>query len=125
MDRKTLAKLREDLQRRRRDINDNRAAAERGVQEIREGRTDPEYEEGAQANHAEYTLGQLSDAHRRELLQIDAALARMDAGNYGICLDCELDIPPERLKALPFALRCADCATRLERETNRHEPATL
>ncbi len=125
MDAKTMARLRESLQRRRREIVENREAAERGVQEIREGRTDPEYEETAQADHVEYTLNQLSDAHRRELLLIDAALARMDAGTYGVCIDCEEEIAPERLEALPYAIRCAVDATRLEREAHRHQPATL
>lgn len=125
MDPKLMARLREALQRRRRDILLNFEANERGVQELREGLTTPEYEEGAQADHVEFTLNQLTDAQRRELVLIDAALARMDAGTYGYCVDCELEISPERLEVLPYALRCAEDATRLEREVNRQQPATL
>jgi DnaK suppressor protein len=35
---------------------------------------------------------------------IDQALARVDNGTYGTCVDCGENIPRERLKALPFAL---------------------
>jgi len=34
----------------------------------------------------------LSDRDRRKLLSIDEALARIKAGTYGICDECELDI---------------------------------
>jgi DnaK suppressor protein len=40
---------------------------------------------------------------------IDQALARVDNGTYGTCVDCGENIPRERLKALPFALLCIDC----------------
>lgn len=40
------------------------------------------------------------------LREIDDALARMDEGTYGICIDCRQPIPAERLEARPYALRC-------------------
>jgi DnaK suppressor protein len=40
---------------------------------------------------------------------IHQALARVDNGTYGTCAECGDHIPRERLKALPFALRCVDC----------------
>ena len=46
----------------------------------------------------------------RQLEQVNAALQRMDEGAYGICLNCGRQIDPERLKALPFAEYCIDCA---------------
>jgi DnaK suppressor protein len=52
---------------------------------------------------------------RRQVAMIDAALARMDVGDYGVCLDCDTEIDVRRLKALPFAVLCTDCATRRER----------
>ncbi len=42
--------------------------------------------------------------------RIDEALARLDAGRYGRCVECEREIPPRRLAALPFAVRCQACA---------------
>jgi RNA polymerase-binding transcription factor DksA len=41
-----------------------------------------------------------------ELAEIDAALARLDAGTYGICEACGRPIEPERLEAIPYARLC-------------------
>ena len=41
--------------------------------------------------------------------EIDAALARLDAGTYGRCVSCGADIPEERLELRPFAGRCVSC----------------
>lgn len=49
-----------------------------------------------------------------------AALARLEAGQYGQCLDCAETIPAARLQAQPFALRCVACQTRLERAQGGH-----
>ena len=111
-----LSHFQQRLQRRRVELQRSRLAAERGLQEVREGRTDPEYEEGAQADHVEYTLNQVSDTHQRELAQIDAALDRIDAKTYGECLECGGEIPLERLEALPYAMLDAECAARREEE---------
>jgi len=45
----------------------------------------------------------------RELRELDAALDRMDDGTYGTCTDCDDDIPIERLRAYPGAIRCVIC----------------
>ncbi len=50
-----------------------------------------------------------------ELRDTDAALARIDAGAYGVCIDCGDAIAPERLNAYPTAKRCAHCQERHER----------
>lgn len=31
------------------------------------------------------------------------------------CIDCDDEIEPERLEALPYAVRCVDCQTKKER----------
>ena len=50
-----------------------------------------------------------------ELKRIDAALARVADGSYGICIDCDEPIGAQRLHAYPAALRCAACQERHER----------
>lgn len=40
--------------------------------------------------------------------QLDDALARIDAGTYGLCRVCSLLIPKERLEAVPTATTCAE-----------------
>jgi DnaK suppressor protein len=49
-----------------------------------------------------------------------AALARLDAGDYGVCADCGVDIPAPRLQAQPFAIRCIACQERRERAAGVH-----
>ena len=41
--------------------------------------------------------------------QIDAALARIEAGTYGRCTGCQREIPEERLELRPFAGTCVAC----------------
>jgi DnaK suppressor protein len=56
----------------------------------------------------------------RELLvervnRIAAALERLDAGEYGLCVECGEGIAPARLQALPEVTTCVRCQDRLER----------
>ena len=41
---------------------------------------------------------------------VDEALARLQAGTYGTCEDCECRIPKARLDAIPYAIKCVQCA---------------
>jgi DnaK suppressor protein len=45
----------------------------------------------------------------KKLMQIGAALKRIDAGEFGICLDCEEAISSKRLTAVPWAGYCLRC----------------
>jgi DnaK suppressor protein len=47
---------------------------------------------------------------RARLADVDAALARRDAGGYGVCESCGRPIAAERLAARPAARTCIDCA---------------
>ena len=47
---------------------------------------------------------------RARLALVDAALKRLDEGDYGYCIDCGEDIAPGRLEADAAAPRCVDCA---------------
>jgi RNA polymerase-binding protein DksA len=51
----------------------------------------------------------LVGSHRANLRDVEAALARIDAGTYGTCVRCGNRISPERLEALPWAALCIDC----------------
>ena len=58
----------------------------------------------------ERELAAASAVRAREAIEeIDAALARLVAGNYGICDSCGARIPPERLEAIPHARLCVAC----------------
>ena len=41
--------------------------------------------------------------------RLRSAIERLDNGSYGKCADCEEEISPKRLKALPWAELCIDC----------------
>ena len=63
------------------------------------------------------TTTDFADA-RRDLIEYHtgvAALARLEAGDYGTCIDCAETIPERRLQAQPFAVRCLACQERAER----------
>ena len=52
----------------------------------------------------------LLDHARRRLAELDEALARVDAGTFGVCEVCGMAIAPERLEARPTATTCIICA---------------
>ena len=59
----------------------------------------------------EFAIGERETS---ELAMIDAALARIEAGIYGECIDCATHIPAPRLKASPEASRCIPCQEKFE-----------
>lgn len=59
----------------------------------------------------------------QELQNIEAALARIDDGSYGICADCGNEIARARLKAYPMATRCVPCQEKHERLHGKGRPA--
>ncbi|MHC4159443.1 MAG: TraR/DksA family transcriptional regulator [Planctomycetota bacterium] len=61
----------------------------------------------------ENTLG-LVESERKLLLEINAALQRIEDGTYGICEGTGQPIPKERLEAIPWARSCAAYACLLE-----------
>lgn len=56
----------------------------------------------------------LQYAKRLVYQQINDALDKINKGRYGICVMCEKEIPPARLKALPYAESCVQCRETLE-----------
>jgi DnaK suppressor protein len=66
--------------------------------------------EGATIAFERQQIAALLDQAQRRLADVDAALARRAAGDYGICENCGRPIAPERLAARPAARTCIDCA---------------
>jgi DnaK suppressor protein len=54
---------------------------------------------------------------------IEGALQRMQAGTFGRCASCGTTIPPARLEAVPFAIRCRDCQAEAEESGSGLLPA--
>ncbi len=61
----------------------------------------------------EFTLS-LMESEGGTLDQIEAALERIEDGDYGLCEECGTRIPKTRLNALPYATMCVKCASTLE-----------
>ncbi len=111
-----LKKIRELLRQRRTDLTGSLTAAQNELKALKSQERDPEFEESAQTELADFTLTKLMDNHRTEIQAVDAALARMEAGVFGTCVDCDSEISIDRLRALPFAIRCEDDAQMYEEE---------
>ena len=66
----------------------------------------------------------LGDREREKLRNIDEALLKIDEGEYGICEECEEEIPIGRLRVMPFARYCVKCKADIEKlqaQTKRFE----
>jgi DnaK suppressor protein len=86
------------------------------VESAGQANTDDEHDpEGAtlafERQHIAALLGQARDYLR----DVDAALSRLAAGQYGRCQDCGRPIPADRLTARPTATTCVACASRRPR----------
>ena len=109
------ADLKQMLTERRREMQDE-------VQRrIRDGRTDRPKEVRDVLEHSDADIrGDIEFAllqmRAETLARIEEALVRLDAGKYGSCFECEGEISEQRLRALPFAVRCQACEKRREQE---------
>jgi DnaK suppressor protein len=66
--------------------------------------------EGATIAFERQQVVALLEQARQRLADVEAALARRVAGDYGICENCGRPIAPARLAARPAARTCIDCA---------------
>ena len=58
-----------------------------------------------------------------ELRDVEHALGRLHEPDFGICPDCDGEIPFSRLSANPAATRCVDCQVEFERRQERRPAA--
>lgn len=103
-----LAELRSDLERRaaemRREIAALRTAE--GADALEDVLLPDDVPDRADlgADQAEWDRQRITElALRDQLAEIDHALAKFDAGTYGLCEQCGRPIPVARLRALPEA----------------------
>jgi len=71
-------------------------------------------EERAQQLENSEVVDALGNDARVEINKINAALQRINTGEYGICEDCDGPIGRERLRVHPYARKCIDCASLAE-----------
>ncbi|MBO4300453.1 MAG: RNA polymerase-binding protein DksA [Desulfovibrio sp.] len=75
---------------------------------------DPADRATAESDRA-FTL-RIRDRERRLIRKIQAALARIDDGTYGICEECGEEISVARLKARPVTRLCINCKAKQEED---------
>lgn len=63
-------------------------------------------------NEQQISIRTLHDAQIRRN-KLEYALRKVDKDDYGLCLECEDEIPFERLIILPEATHCIECASNL------------
>ncbi|MBI4665958.1 MAG: TraR/DksA family transcriptional regulator [Nitrospinae bacterium] len=117
MEKEKLDKFRQTLVAMRERIADD---FERAVSSSAEefGSDVPDINDDATRTINRSVLMEISGKSHETLLQIDEALARIDGGDYGQCMECGEDIPEKRLELLPFAQFCVRCKERLEKESS-------
>jgi DnaK suppressor protein len=69
----------------------------------------------ANRNLARHLILSTLDRERRTLTEIEVALKRLEAGEYGVCDSCGSSISVARLTALPWTRFCIDCANHAAR----------
>ena len=101
--------------------NDFRKLQERMLQDRSEVLKNITNRDGIQIERASDTLDEIQNAALRDLAvrhldleaqrlrAIEKALQRIRDGVYGICEECEEEINPKRLHALPWAALCVRC----------------
>ncbi len=113
------------LEDRRRDILENLRSLRDSIPDDTKEVRDPE-EQSVDDFVQEVDLA-LMQMKSDTLKKIDLALRRLDEGSYGRCQECDAEISPARLRALPFAGLCRNCQeeaesdVRAKRETKAFE----
>ena len=66
--------------------------------------------------HEQFVAISQGRINHRKLKLVDAALARLDRGDFGVCEECGEGIPLKRLKVIPWAAHCIACQERLDQQ---------
>ena len=114
MDKQLVAELAQELKRKKLSL-----MSDGGRVDIMPEATDKEteIEEHVQTDRATKLTIHLKERDHEALRAIDAALDHVAIGTYGICQSCGEEIKTARLKALPTATLCIDCAKDREGKT--------
>ncbi|MFC1902266.1 TraR/DksA family transcriptional regulator [Chloroflexota bacterium] len=65
----------------------------------------------------------LENRIRQEMVGVEHALQKFEAGTYGLCDSCGQSIAPERLEALPQASLCVSCKAQQAKNAKGKPPS--
>jgi len=105
---KELEKYRRLLEEKRNGLSVELAKTKNAEEETTEELTQ-DIADKAVSSYTREFLYSLNDSERNTLIQIDQALARIEEGAYGFCLNCGVPLNEKRLNAVPWAPHCVDC----------------
>lgn len=66
-------------------------------------------------NYSKNVMLFVSENESKQLVLINEALERLEDDEYGLCQNCENDVNPKRLNAVPWAKYCLACQELAER----------
>jgi DnaK suppressor protein len=104
-----------EIERFRKQLMAKRAELLGRVQAVRSSETEgngsdaPDLGDRALSSISRDLMYQLSTGERDILRRIDAALDRIEADVYGVCVHCSKKVQMGRLKAVPWARHCIEC----------------
>jgi len=104
---KTTSERETELRARLRELDTHLRDIEVALDEV----PDKDVEERAVERESDEVLERLGNAELLEFRMIEAALKRVEDGEYGYCVDCGDKITEERLDVLPAAPKCQKCAS--------------
>jgi DnaK suppressor protein len=110
MKKNELQGFRESLETRQAELSDSRSHREALTIET----SADELDRIQHAQERDFAMGSLGRESAR-LREVRGALDRIDAGSFGICLNCEEDIGAKRLAAVPWAAFCIVCQEAADR----------
>jgi DnaK suppressor protein len=114
VDSRLVEEVANQLRRKRLSLLEDVAGNQRAARALIEERGS-EFEENAQKDRIAGLVSCLKDRDQKMIREIDTTLRRIDEGTYGQCVSCEDQIGSERIRALPTATLCIDCATAREK----------
>jgi len=96
-------------------IHGTRSELEAVLEARADGSADDEHDpEGSTLSSDWSRLQGLQSSFAARLAETEEAIARVDAGSYGRCVNCGREIAAARLEARPVAALCIDCARELQ-----------
>ncbi len=111
---KPLAQVRDALLHQREELNQRLGKLHAPTRRSEDPLT-ADFAEQAIQRQNDDVISALEQATQAELVQINHALARIESGDYGYCVECGVEIPEKRLLVLPYTERCVQCADKAVR----------
>ena len=110
-----------DVKKMRKHLEEQLEVLEKRLQKIEANRSrrnnalEQDWEEQAAIRQNDEVLDGLEQEGTQQIEAVRTALRRIDEGTYGTCEECEQPIAEARLKALPHATLCIQCAAAREK----------